>query len=435
MFFVCIGYKMSVSMVFCLILFSACFGSVKPLRQKGEKVESVIHQGEKPLIPMEPMQIVGRIRREDSEGEVFTETELFQRGLKAIKRKDWDRAILEFERLVKFFPKSLNVPPAVFNIGVIHEKNKSYEKAKQSYMRYLKMQISGKDRIEVLYRVAWVSFLQKEYKKAIEMLEKLVSEKEVSEGERIEANILRGRSLIKTGRLDSAEQVLVSSLRLFHLYENGEAVLERRLGARLAFYLARIPHEKMNETELVLPAETMSQKLAVKAKFFKDARNGYFKVLKFGCPGWSSLALREVIQLLEDFVWSIVRAPVPTFEDVRFFDGKTQKWKVISSERLREAYIDNIRNRLKFVLLGAMKSYRTNEEKTIGMGLDDFWKKDARKLLSRLRVLLDMLPSLRFGRQYHEDERILEEDGEDLFDWGITRSRAEDFRPFTIPFQ
>ncbi len=427
--------SLSMSAVFCLAFFSACLGSMRPGSKNGPKSEAEFREGRRPLVPMEPTQIVGRLGTEGSTGDVFTETELFERGLDAFRRKDWERAIREFERLVVFFPQSLNVPPALFNIGVIHEKNRKYKKAEHHYKRYLKEKVSQKDRIEALFRLAWVFFNQRKHEKTIETLEKMDSEEAVSTERRIEGDILRGRALTKKGRLDSAEQVLASSLRLFHLYESVESSLQKELGARLAYYLARIPHKRMNETKLTLPAESMSRSLALKGEFFKKARNGYFQVLRYGCPGWSSLGLREVIQLLEDFVWSVVNAPVPNFENVRFFDGKTKKWKTISSERLREAYIENVRNRLRYVLLGAMESYKTNEAGTIGMGLDDFWQKDAQKLLSRLRALLNMLPSLRFGGDDPEVEQRRDRKGEDLFDWGVEPSNAEDFHPFSIPFQ
>jgi len=424
-----IVFSVVVWIKFFLFAFAACSGTGK---RPSMPTNAYSHdRSEKPLVPMEPIQIVGLV--DERKGGVFTSTVLFEKGLAAFRKRKFDAAVGFFKRLLKFFPESRNVPPAIFNIGVCHERRSRYEDAVNFYKQYLKQQISDEDRAKALFRLAQVLFNRQNYRSVVEVLKEPILAKVLEPEKQLEADILKGRSLLKMGRLDQADSVFVSASRLYDLYNQGEVPLEDSLGARLSFYVAKIPHKKMNKTKLETTPNARGRGFAQKAGYFKKAKTGYFKVLEHGDSAWSSVALKEVITLLEDFVWSVIRAPLPHFQAVRFFDKESREWRVLLADKLRETYLKKLKKKLRLVILRAIESYKRNENLTKGLGLGEFWKEDAQKLLARLRRLVDVLPSLQFGSK--EKKQTQHQKKRKLFTWGVDSAKMETFHPFTIPLK
>ncbi len=422
-----IVFSVVVWMMFFLFAFAACSGSGKrpPTRTKAYSH----NRSQKPLVPMEPIQIVGL--DDERKGGVFTSTGLFEKGLVAFRKRKFDDAIGFFEQLLKYFPESRNVPPAIFNIGVCHERRSRYEDAAVFYKQYLKQRISDEDKAKTLFRLAQISFKRQNYRDVVEVLKAPI--KFLEPEKQLEADILKGKSLLKMGRINQANKVFVSASRLYDLYKQGEVSLENSLGARLSFYVAEIPQKKMNRIKLETTPAARGRGFAQKAKFFKEAKAGYFKVLEHGDSAWTSLALKAVITLLEDFVWSVIRAPIPHFQAVRFFDKESSEWRVLSADKLRDTYLENLKKKLRLVILRAIESYKRNENLTKGLGLGEFWKEDAQKLLARLRRLVDVLPSLQFGAK--EKKQTQHQKKRELFTWGVDSAKIKTFHPFTVPLK
>jgi len=379
---------------------------------------------------MGPIKVLGRKKSEG--GGVFASDDLFERGLEAFKKGKMKAALKAFALILEHFPRSPNASPAIHNMGLCYEKLGQFTLAAKLYRRYLKKELKIKDRVEALFRLASVDHRSKRFFDAAETLKKLASMEGVSPKNQIEADLRRGKALLALGRVGEAEKVFRATRRLFELHRKGDKPLGPDQGGRIAYQQAKVYHERMKRVVLKLPVEIMTQKIAKKGRLFKKAKKRYFLVLKEDRPVWSAAALRGVISLLEDFVWSVVRAPVPPFHRVRFYDEERKSWKVIPRKKLRRAYVSKLKRKLQLVLMGAIKSFRRNRTLTRGLKLKVFWREEAPQLLSRLRGLLEAMQNMRLGRRTKKGKNQKKPKDYKLFRWGVVPNPKKKYRPFLL---
>ncbi len=74
---------------------------------------------------------------------VIDETAQFQFAMKLMDRGEFERAVLEFERFIHFFPESIRVPQARTLKGVCHMKAGRYEVARDVFLWLLKTHERG----------------------------------------------------------------------------------------------------------------------------------------------------------------------------------------------------------------------------------------------------------------------------------------------------
>jgi TolA-binding protein len=380
---------------------------------------------------METVQIVAGGK--GKEAEAFTASELFAAGLKAYWEKQYSKAAVLFERLVKFFPRSPHAPSAHFNRALSLEKAKQFEQAAKLYRSYLKRSLPTKDRLEGIKRLATVLYKARAFRAAARVFEDLAADPHIRTAEQLEATLQQGRSLVRGGALDRAEKVLRGARRLYALARKGTKPPKAAVGARIAFLLAEVISARMKKIQLRLPPEKIGKDLFRKAQLFKKASRRYLAVSHFKAPVWTAAALVGMGQMCEMFFWDVVRAPVPRFDSVRYFDKKSGKWKEISAHRLRADYARKVKRKLRWVLKSALDLYRSAIQRLRYEGMDSHWIEKGATQIRTVKRLLAKLDQLKLGQRNTKEAGSRSAVPKASGSRALEPSSTEEYFPHTVP--
>jgi len=317
---------------------------------------------------------------------------LFRRGLVALAQNRPGQARYFFDRIVTLFPKWHSAATARYNAAVATERLGAFVEAARRYNIYARAIASAREKAVARLRRGYCLLRARRFSAAIEVLRFLENQSDLTPQERLEASIYQARALLAQKRPEQADKVLRRGQWLTKVAGSSGGV--RAMAAQVAFLLGRTAEIEMDQIVLSACDRPFGRLLFDKGALLDQARKRYYRVVRFGEPVWSSAALDRVGAMIEAFYWAVVRAPLPQFTPVLFYDGSSGRWKHLAIWRQRVAYERFIVRRLRSSVKTALEIY---ERRVGSAGLASRWLAGARDRIRTLHRLVKELRGQRLG--------------------------------------
>ena len=341
----------------CLVVFVlvGCASSSKPVAPKvadssraaPEKIES-----KQPKVGTKdrPIRLEGSVVRETGdelvEEAVYDPIQLFFLARDAGRRRNYERAIKLYERLLSDFPESRYVADARFNIGLALELLERYEEAAGHFARIAEEESlieNGKYRFWVDAVLRWsVNLNQLEaWDEVLAVYQKLVDHPRVGRGDKFEASVGIGIVYHELGRIAEAEKTLVDALKLSRMYARTGGFDNRGLISEAAFRLGQISEKRYLEVDLRLDSESLQDDFELKCERLLETQKRYLDAVRHGEPYAMAMAGLRLGGLYENLYDTLVNLEVPEGLD--------------TDEA--EVYIEEIRLRVNVLVKKALRIY------------------------------------------------------------------------------
>lgn len=265
-------------------------------------------------IELEPMRIDVVSTEKGSETRSYDARSLLDEGNSHLLLHRYDDALVAYDHLLKDFPDSRLVVPALFNAGQALEGKEDWKGAADRYQRLLALTPSDEtkeDRKNAHFRLAAVLAEVGEWSESIHVIEAVLEWNDLAPEERLEGLARLGYALASTKDYTGAEDVLRQALA-YHREIQGTTRLESTYFVAMAqFYLGEIPHLQFSAIPLRYPEEQMKRDVEHKSQLFMLARDRYVKTVEYKSPYWATAAVFQVAAMYKEFWDSWMAVPIP----------------------------------------------------------------------------------------------------------------------------
>lgn len=297
-----------------------------------------------------PLRLEGSMIRTSGddlvEEPVYDPIQLFFLARDAGRRRDYERAIKLYERLLKDFPDSRYVHDARFNIGLALELLERHEEAAQHFAKIADEESlieSGKYRFWVDAVLRWSVNLNhlEQWDAVLEVYQKLIDHPRVGRGDKFEASVGIGIVYHQQKKVEEAEKTLVEALKLSRMYSRTGGFDNRGLISEAAYRLGQISEDRYLSVELRLDSPTLREDFELKCERLLEAQKRYLDAVRHGEPYAMAMAGLRLGGLYENLYETLVSLEVP--EGLGFDEA--------------EVYVEEIRLRVNVLVKKALRIY------------------------------------------------------------------------------
>lgn len=283
----------------CLVL-SACHGP----QVKGSKLPAAVTS-----VEMEPLQL--EVGRPGSDVEVFDAPTLFSEGGEHLDGDRYADAAASYDRLVKNFPDSPFVPPALYNAALSYEGLGRFNDAAERYRRILDEHSESKQVKDALFRLGACYAETGRWVASSEIYSQAVRRSDLTLTDRIEATTRLGLAHVELNDLAVAEQHFSQSVEQWKSHREAERLESDFFLAMSHFYLAHIAHKRFRDLPVRLPQQQLERDIEAKARAFLDAQTKYVEAIKVKNPSWATASGYHVGTLYRELYDALAKAPLP----------------------------------------------------------------------------------------------------------------------------
>src|SRR5262249_6008904 len=207
-----------------------------------------------------------------------------------------------------------------------------------------------------------------------EVYSRLLGHKDLSLGDRMEAQTRKGYAEFKLGDLATAERTFARAIDDYQAHEAEERLDTNFFLAMAQYHLGLIAHERYKGAQIPLPEKRMAAELEVKAGLALEAQVKYVKAIRVKNPDWAAAAGYQIGALYRDFYDAMINAPLPD--------------PVKADAELREVYFEELKKKIRPLLEKGVR----NQEQTVMMAertgvMNDFVRKSSAELDALRRLL------------------------------------------------
>lgn len=348
----------------CLIL-SACHGPQVKATPTGVPVSSV---------EMEPLQL--EVGGPGSDLAVFDAPTLFSEGGQHLDGDRYADAAASYDRLVKNFPDSPYVPPALYNAALSYEGLGRYGDAAERYRKILDEHSESKQVKDALFRLGACYAETGRWVASSEIYGQAVRRSDLTLGDRIEATTRLGLAHFELSDLPVAEQHFGQAVELFKSHRDTERLESDFFPAMAHFYLAHIAHKRFRELPMRLPQQQLERDIEAKARAFLDAQTKYVEAIKVKNASWATAAGYHVGTLYRELYDALAKAPLPP---------------ELNSADKRVIYDLLLRDKLRVLLEKAKDILEKNVSMAERVGVKNGWVERSSEQLQEVARLLASL--------------------------------------------
>lgn len=327
-------------------------------------------------VKLEPVRIEVVVNDDGTTSSTITDAiTLFEDGNDALLMRRYDQAIAAYDRLVRDFPDSQLVLPAMYNAALAHEGKGDYTGAIERYRKVVARAPKGSaDARDARFRMGALLAEVRQHGEAVKIWEAVLDGDDLSPSERIEALARLGYSLIEQKDYTGAEEVLRQALAYYHRIQGTEHLDSSFFVAMAQYYLAQIPHRQFRAAPLRYPEEQMLRDMEHKSELFYLARDRYAKVVDYKNPYWITAAVYQMGLINKEFWDDIMAVPMPPQLDE---EGQKEYLRLLNENA-------DIRKFLE----GALLFHEKNIQWARQLGVDTEWVEGSRVRAEEARQIL-----------------------------------------------
>ncbi len=338
---------------------------------------------------LDPVRIDARSNR------VLVPRDLFEKGLALLKAHEYTKAALVFGRIPRLFPRWAGRWSAHYNQAVALERAGRFRTAARHYALVRRHSPDRSERLDATIRLALCLAWSGRPKRGLAILDALFHRQDTDDRHFLDAACAAARIHIRRKEFDEADRVLERALELARLSASPKSLASR--AARCALWYARVAEARMEALALELPPRRLERAILRKSDLFTEARIRYFKVLDHGQAGWSALALERLAAMFEKYFWAVMRAPLPPFRPVLYYDGKQKRWKTLPAARVRRRYAVRLKRNLRSAMKLAIRVYDKQLDNLATSGWSEAVLAPARHRMARFARLVRRMASIPIG--------------------------------------
>ena len=297
-----------------------------------------------------PLRLEGSMVRTSGdalvEEPVYDAIQLFFLARDSGRRREYEKAIQFYERLLNDFPASRYIHDARFNIGLALELLERHDEAATHFSAIAEEESlieSGKYRFWVDAVLRWsvnLSQLEK-WDSVLEVYQRLIDHPRVGRGDKFEASVGIGIVYHELKKIEEAERTLAEALKLSRMYARTGGFDNRGLISEAAFRLGQISEDRYLEVELRLDSPTLRQDFELKCERLLETQKRYLEAVRHGEPYAMAMAGLRLGGLYENLYDTLVNLEVP--EGLGFDEA--------------EVYVEEIRLRVNVLVKKALRIY------------------------------------------------------------------------------
>src|SRR5215813_12702419 len=319
-------------------------------------------------IQMDPIVITG-----DAHLEKLNDEELFAAGESAFAAHDYRAAARYFDRLVDFHPESKHLRSAAYNAGLAHEKNGDWEDALWRFSLLADPARGTGEALDAAFRQAEALYHLARYAVAIAILTELGARADLTDGERLQAQVQRGVCELEDGRVEVAEATFRRALADYQAMEDRGPV-DDFYPAQAQFFLGEIYRLRYQMVSLDpnQGVDELAKDLEYKAELLLSAQGHYLRAIRMGHRYWSTASGERIGALYESLYEHLVSSPVPKELD----------------EEEAQIYRQELRKKIRVLITKAINVYERTLEAAERVGAANPFVERTRESLQKMKELL-----------------------------------------------
>ena len=303
--------------------------------------------------------------------DIYDAYELFDRGDKAYVGAEWDKAALNYNKILKEYADSEVAPLARYNLGLVDEQTGQWDKALRVYREFPNPPGHGVLIEEVRMRAGVCLVKLERYAEAEKEFESILGQFGVSPLIFNEARARLGIAAYYAG-----DEVLAEHHLEMALPENDRNLQRGIVHARAAyaegyFIMGEIYYRRFAAVALSGEEAALAQDLREKAEYLIAARDYYTQAVRTYEPLWITAALYKIGLGFEEFYRAVLAIPDPR--------------EMPESERA--GYREKLEKKLYPVLDKALTAYRRNLQLAADLGQNNQWVQLTREHYEQLSRL------------------------------------------------
>ena len=318
---------------------------------------------------MEPMVFQAR---SGGAVEMVDAASLFERAGAAYGEKELDVALATFDRIVREYPDSRYVVPALYNAGLCLEGQGDLTGAAARYKQITVEHADAHDALDASFRLGFVYSEAHNFAAAGDTYAQILTRKDLTLGDRLEAMARRGVAQFSQKDVIAAERSFREELAYYHAHQSEERLDSDFFLGMSAYYLGECAHEQYRALPVRLPEKQLTRDLEAKARLLLVAQSRFIDAMRVNNPEWATAAGFQIGSLYREFYDDLVGAPVPP---------------ALKGEA-RDVYLDEVKKQVRTLLQKAISIHEKNILMAERVGEKNDWVRRSNEQMEQLKKLL-----------------------------------------------
>ena len=334
------------------------------------------------VVMMEEMRIEARRENGQTVFDSYDASQLFERGTTALNEGRCHEAVEQYyERLVRQFPSSRFVVPALYNSGIcLHEGGELEGPPPRTTGGVVERAFSSRDGRHAALQLAQVLVNLERWDEAAPLTERILLREDLEVGERLEGLARRAQVLLGLGEIERAQRQARDALSFYRMRERQGEAMEPYFAAAANFVLAETIRQRSEAIELPdATAEEQHQSLDARARLVLDAQREYFNTIRHTDATWAAAAGYRIGAMYDSFWHSLMRAPVPP---------PSEEMNEATLALYREEYRQELSAHIRPLIRHAIRYWEMTLMMVERTGVRTEWTERTRTDLERMRALM-----------------------------------------------
>jgi len=304
---------------------------------------------------MEPVVIKAYEEEGELKFESYDAESLFDKGLKYLDEDKPHIAVKLFMKILDEFPDTKFKSATLFNAAYSHEKlslkkdkKKNLEKAVSLYDKLVKEIPDSPHVIDALFRKGYCLEGLGKYDEAVALYSDLAAREGITSEDKIEIKTRIGMLLMSMEDFSKAEDALRETILFFHDISEEERIENNFYAAQAQYEIAEIYRLKFEKISFSKEESKIRKEFEEKLTLMVKAKDAYVEAIKIGNYHWAAASGYQVGMLLKTLYDQVMSAPIPP---------------KINTEELKQIYIELLDEQVGPLLQSALSVW----EKTLLM--------------------------------------------------------------------
>ena len=392
-----------------LALFAGACGSPKPApRSAADADRDVARFAPRTRLVMDPIKLQAHRGDPEPRVEVIEPEPLFDHGSKLLSARKNAEAVAAYDKLLKHFPDSRFVSPALYNAGLAHENLKQFDQAAKRYRELLKRFGERKEAIDAAFRLGGCYAELRNWPASVETFAWLLERKDLSISDRIESMARKGLAHFRLGDHRKCRSTLMAAVRFHKSVEAVERLDSDFFLAMIHYYLGALPHVDFRNLKVDTGA-AMATTLDDKARLLLLSQAKYIEAIKVKNAYWATAAGFQIGSLYREF-YTVLLTRLPDFKKQAKQNAAEAKIPYKEAHKqLVQVYMEEVHKAVKPLLTKAIRVFEKNIVMAQRVGIESNWVGKSRYQVNELKHLMNLKPEeavklVKEGEQVPEDQ-------------------------------
>jgi|GEM_PF-1568580 len=279
---------------------------------------------------------------------------LLDQAQAALKASRPAEAIALYRRLAAEFPTSRMAPAALYDIGVLYERQGDVVNAVAAYRDLVTRFPTGAESLDAHLRIAGLLAEKRDWKGADTTLAEILTRADLAHAERLEAQARRGYVQLELGDTALAETTLRAAVAT---WTRAQRIDDRYYIAMAHYYLAELRHRDFAAVKLRSADDLLKADLVKKEALAAAAYDEWREALELQDPYWALASGYQMSQIFFELWQTAVTSPFP--------DGL--------GANARAFYTTDVHDRVRRHLQTALDGHQMNVRLAGAYGVTNAW--------------------------------------------------------------